>query len=51
MKVSELCDYCESIEVDCDVCKHKSECDNFQHLIEYDSPCGIRNTFEKDYEI
>jgi hypothetical protein len=33
MKLLELAEYCKKIEIDCDVCEHKSECDRFQSFV------------------
>lgn len=43
MNVKELGEYCNSININCDVCEHKKECEKFTNVIEEISPCGFIN--------
>ena len=51
MKIRELAKYCESINIDCDVCENKKECDDFQYKLEDISPCGLVEMIDEDKSI
>ena len=43
MNVKELGEYCNSIDINCDICEKKNECAKFTNLLEEISPCGFLN--------
>lgn len=43
MDVEDLGRYCSSINIDCDFCNHRKECEKFNDLIDELSPCGFMN--------
>lgn len=43
MCLRELGEYCDSINIDCDICEHKEKCNKFTEIIEDISPCGLLN--------
>lgn len=51
MKFSELANYCESIDINCDVCEHQKECKHMLTHLEDLSPKGVREMVEKDMEL
>lgn len=51
MKVKELCNYCEGIEADCDICKHKKECEELEAKLSYISAFGLKELYENNEEL
>ena len=51
MKIRELAKYCESIDIDCDVCENKKECDDFQYRLEDISPFGVVGMIDNNIDI
>lgn len=51
MKIRELADYCKSININCDECMHKKECDNWEDNIAYASPVMIVDMVDKNKDV
>ena len=51
MKIRELAKYCESIDIDCDVCANKKECDDFQYRLEDMSPFGVVGMIDNNIDL
>ena len=51
MKLLELCKYCESIDVDCEICEYMEECDNLSNGLESESPYSLKKMFDDDIEL
>jgi len=51
MKLLELCEYCKSINIDCDICEHTEECDNLSNGLESESPYSLRKMFDDNIEL
>lgn len=51
IKISELANYCKSIEVDCSICENKDACDAFSEKIEDISPKGLMELVNVDKTI
>ncbi len=51
MKLKDLAVYCKSIEINCDVCEHKSKCEEMQADLEDLSPYGVVKMVEDNKEI
>mgnify|MGYP001753663402 CR=1 FL=1 len=43
MNTKELGEYCNNINIDCNICNHTKECEKFRNLLEEVSPCGFLN--------
>lgn len=41
MFLNELCDYCKSIDINCEVCSHTKECAKFTNQLDEISPAGF----------
>lgn len=50
MKFSELAKYCESISINCDLCKCQKECSNCAEYVKELSPVGIEEMVKEDKE-
>lgn len=50
LKFSELAQYCESINVDCDYCQEKETCKRMVCYVEDQSPYGIVKMVKEDKE-
>ena len=48
MTIKELAHYCKSINIDCDRCEHKSECQKMSAHLEDISPCGVVQMVEEN---
>lgn len=48
VKLSELAEYCKSIDIDCDVCKHHKECKKMLSSLEDISPYGLVKKVHED---
>ena len=51
MKIRELAEYCNSIEIDCDKCEHKELCDGLQYKLEDISPLGLIDLVDENMEL
>lgn len=51
IKIKELAEYCNSINIDCSVCKKKSACMEFEVRIEDISPIGLVELVNGNEEI
>ena len=49
--LQELAEYCKSIDIDCDKCEHKKECEDFQDRIEEISPFGMVEMVDNDVDV
>ena len=51
MRFSDLANYCESIDIDCNKCNKKEECERFTAELDEASPVLIRNLVKEDKEL
>lgn len=51
IRIKELAKYCDSIDIDCSVCKKKDACMSFEERIEDISPIGIVELVNSNSEI
>ncbi len=51
MKVRELAEYCKSILINCNNCKHKTECEKLEDEMENMSPYGVVDIVNRDEEL
>lgn len=51
MKIRDLAKYCDSININCDICEHKRECESMQAFLEDLSPYGVVKLVVKDEDI
>lgn len=51
MKIRELAEYCNSIEIDCGKCEHKELCDGLQYKLEDISPLGLIDFVDENTEL
>lgn len=51
MKVRELAEYCKSILINCNNCKHKTECEKLEDKLEDMSPYGVVDIVDRDEEL
>lgn len=51
MKIKELAKYCKSIEINCDICDHTSECERFTEKLEDISPYGAIELIEDNEDL
>lgn len=51
MKVRELAEYCKSILINCNNCKHKTECEKLEDEMENMSPYGVVDIVDRDEEL
>ena len=51
MKVRELAEYCKSILINCNNCKHKTECKKLEDKLENMSPYGVVDIVDRDDEL
>lgn len=51
MKIRELAKYCESIDIDCDICEHKKECEDFNNRMKEISPYGMIEMADNGIEL
>lgn len=51
MKLVQLANYCETIEINCDICEHKKECEIFTYKLEEISPFGLIDLVNKNPEL
>ena len=48
ISLSKLAEYCKSIDIDCDVCDHKTECEKMSSSLEDISPYGLIKKVKED---
>lgn len=48
MTIKELAEYCRTIDIDCDKCEHKSECQKMSAYLEDISPYGVVQMVEEN---
>lgn len=46
--LSKLAEYCKSIDINCDVCKHQKECKQMLSSLEDISPYGLVKKVQED---
>lgn len=51
MKIKDMAVYCKSIEINCDICEHKRECEAMQSFLEDLSPYGVVKLVEENQDM
>lgn len=52
MRIRELAEYCESINIECDECEHRNLCEqSLPHMLEDIAPCGLVELVECNKEL
>ena len=51
MKIRELAKYCESIDIDCDKCEHKKECQKLAYELDEISAIGVVELIDSNKEL
>ena len=49
MRIKELAEKCKEVNIDCDVCTCKEECNLLQHNLEDMSPFGLVEMVEENH--
>lgn len=51
MRIRELAEYCNSIEIDCDKCENKAQCEEMGNILQDISPFGVVDFVDKNTEL
>lgn len=51
VKIKDMAVYCKSIEINCDICEHKRECEEMQSFLEDLSPYGVVQLVKENRDI
>lgn len=51
MKIRELAEYCCSIEIDCDKCENKAQCEEMGNILQDMSPFGVVAFVDENTEL